>query len=82
MTMPITVVLHISGSEPVLAEIDELPEPDHTLIRVNNPRKVDGKDLHYLADKVVTVYWPIDKLSFIEVLPTEEEDRIISFVRE
>jgi hypothetical protein len=80
--MPITLVLHITGTEPVVAEVDELPNPTDTLIKVSNPRKVDGKDLHYLAEKVVTVYWPVDKLSFIEVLPTEEEESIIGFVRE
>ena len=80
--MPITVVLHISGTEPVVAEVEELPGLNDTLIKVSNPRKVDGKDLHYLADKVVTVYWPVDKLTFIEVLPTEEEESIIGFVRE
>jgi hypothetical protein len=80
--MPITLVMHITGTEPVVAEVDELPNPTDTLIKVSNPRKVDGKDLHYLAEKVVTVYWPVDKLSFIEVLPTEEEETIIGFVRE
>jgi hypothetical protein len=80
--MPITLVLHISGTEPVVAEVDELPGPQDTMIKVSNPRKIDGKDLHYLAEKVVTVYWPVDKLSFIEVMPTEEEESIIGFVRE
>ena len=80
--MPITLILHISGTEPVVAEVDELPELHDTMIKVSNPRKVDGKDLHYLAEKVVTVYWPVDKPSFIEVMPSEEEESIIGFVRE
>jgi hypothetical protein len=49
---------------------------------VRNPRRLDGKDIHYLAENVVTVIWPIDKLNFIEVLASEEEEEIISFVRE
>lgn len=80
--MPFTLVVHISGSEPILAEVDELPNPSDQMLKITNPRKLDGKDLHYLAEKVVTVYWPIDKISFIEVLPSEEEETIIGFVRE
>lgn len=80
--MPITVILHLTGAEPILAELEELPNPSDQLIRVANPRRVDGKDLHYLSERVMTVYWPIDKISFIEVLSSEEEEAIIGFVRE
>lgn len=77
-----TVILHIKNTEPVIAEVEELPQPNDSMITVKNPRTVDGKDLHYLMDKVVTVIWPIDALNFIEILPSEEEEDIISFVRE
>jgi hypothetical protein len=80
--MPITLILHIQNSEPVVGEVDELPASGDQLIKVNNPRRVDGKDLQYLADKVVAVFWPVYKLNFIEVLPSEDEERIIGFVRE
>ena len=80
--MPITVLLHVLNSEPVLGELDDLPNGSDNFVKLNNPRRVDGKDLHYLTDKVVTVLWPMDKLNFIEILPSEEEDRIIGFVRE
>lgn len=80
--MPIRVILHVSNSEPILAEVDELPKSSDNSITIHNPSRLDGKELHYLADKVVTVIWPIDKLNFIEVLPSEEEEKIFGFVRE
>ena len=80
--MATTVVLHIKNTEPVIAEVEELPQPNDAMITVKNPRTIDGKDLHYLMDKVVTVIWPIDALNFIEILPSEDEEQIISFVRE
>lgn len=77
-----TVVLHVQNEEPILCEVEELPGPNDRIVKVRNPRRLDGKDIHYLAENVVTVIWPIDKLNFIEVLASEEEEEIISFVRE
>lgn len=80
--MAISVLIHIENSDPVLGEIEEYPEPTDYLIKVYNPRQRDGKDLHYLEMDVVVVYWPIHKLNFIEVLPSEADEEIIGFVRE
>ena len=80
--MAIEVILHIQNSDPILGEIDALPEPQDSFIIVTNPRKRDGKDLHYLQNNVQTVLWPIQQLAFIEILPGENEDQIIGFVRE
>jgi len=77
-----TIVAHISNSDPVMGEVDELPAPNATMIMLKNPRKVDGKDLHYLSEKSTTVYWPLDKINFLEVLGAETEEEIIGFVRE
>lgn len=76
------VILHINNTEPVLAEIEELPGPNDTLIKVSNPRARDGKDLVFLDHNVVTVYWPTNTLNFIEILPSDSEEDVFSFVRE
>jgi hypothetical protein len=80
--MPISVVLHIQNEEAVIGEVDEIPSPTDLLISITNPRRMDGKDLHYLTENVVTVIWPVHRLNFIEILPTKEEEEIIGFVRE
>lgn len=80
--MAFTLVLHIANTDPVVGEVENLPAPTDNLIMLTNPRKMDGKDLHYLAHDVVTVYWPVDKLNFIEVLPGEQDDEIVAFYRE
>ena len=77
-----TLILHIHNADPVVGEVDELPEPSDNLIIINNPRMRDGKDVPYLAENVVTVLWAVDKLSFIEVLAGKDEEEIIGFVRE
>jgi len=80
--MPTTVLVHLSGEDPVLGEIDELPEPTDTAITVNNPRRKDGKDLPYIDGNVVSVMWPMHRVTFMEILPTAEEEELIGFVRE
>jgi len=76
------IILHIQGEEPILGEVDELPDPAALMVMVNNPRRIDGKDLTYLEENVTTVYWPAFRINFIEILPTREEEEIIGFVRE
>ena len=80
--MAYSVILHIVGEPSILGEVDELPKPSDNLIIISNPRLRDGKDLHYLEHNVVKVIWPIDKITLIEVLESEEEERLIGFVRE
>jgi hypothetical protein len=80
--MAYSLVLHISGEEALMGEVDELPKPADNVLILNNPRRRDGKDLHYLQANVVQAIWPMSKINFMEVLPTEEEEEIISFVRE
>lgn len=80
--MAITVLLHLSGEDPVVGEVEELPSPTDTTITLSNPRRRDGKDLPYLESNVVTVVWPIHRVFFMEIMPTAEEEKLIGFVRE
>jgi hypothetical protein len=38
--------------------------------------------VHYIDHNVTSVLWPWDRIYFLEVLPTEEQERIISFFRD
>jgi hypothetical protein len=80
--MPYSIVLHVQGEEPIIGEIERLPSMNDLLVTVSNPRRLDGKDLHYLAENVITVIWPVARLNFIEIMPTKEDEDIIGFVRE
>lgn len=80
--MSFQIILHIENTDPILGEVEELPNPSDQLIKVDNPTLRDGKELQYLQNEVVTVYWPIKRINFIEVLPSREEEQIIGFVRE
>jgi hypothetical protein len=77
-----SVVIHLLNEEPILGDIEALPGMADTMITVKNPRKRDGKDVNNLDANVTTVIWPVSRVVFIEVLPSGEEEEIISFVRE
>lgn len=77
-----SIIIHIQNEDPVLGEIDALPTSADTLLTVKNPRRRDGKDVHYIDGSVTTVIWPLTRITFVEVLPGEEEEDIISFIRE
>ena len=80
--MAYSLILHIAGESSILGEVEELPKSSDTIIMVSNPRMRDGKDIHYLEHNVVKVIWPINKLTLIEILESEEEESLIGFVRE
>jgi len=80
--MALTVIIHLPNEDPVCGEIDQLPAAGDSIITLHNPRRRDGKDIHYLSSDIITVIWPFNQIAFIEVMPSEGEERIITFVRE
>lgn len=80
--MPFSILLHVTGEDPILGEVDDLPTTEDNSITVNNPRRRDDKDLPYLHETVTTVIWPMHRVTFIEILPSKEEEDLIGFVRE
>ncbi len=80
--MSTTVIVHIRNAEPMLAEIEELPQLTDTLLKLSNPRQRDGKDLMFLEHNVVNVYWPWAEISFLEIMPGETAEDVVSFIRE
>jgi hypothetical protein len=77
-----TVLIHIMNDDPVLGEMDSMPTAQDAMVIVKNPRRRDGKDLPYLEANVSTVLWPLLRVNFIELMPSGEEEEIITFIRE
>ena len=77
-----TLLIHIVNEDPIVGEVDELPGMSDTLILINNPRRKDGKDVHYLDSSVVSILMPVSRTTFIEIIPSEIEEEIISFVKD
>jgi hypothetical protein len=77
-----TVVLHIMGEDPVLADLEQDPQPSDNYIKVSNLRKRDGKDVSYLTAGVQSVIYPWHRITFLEIMVSEEErGSVIDFFR-
>jgi hypothetical protein len=77
-----TAIIHIQNEDPVLGDLETMPAPTDLVVIVKNPRKRDGKDIHYLDPRVTLVVFPMARINFIEILPSGDEEEIITFVRE
>lgn len=80
--MAITVIVHFTNEDPIVAEMEELPGPSATLITVANPRRRDGKALHYITAGSVSYIFGMHRISFIEVMAEHEQGEVVEFFRE
>jgi hypothetical protein len=80
--MPYTVMIHVLNEDAVVGEVDELPEPNDQVIIVSNVRRRDGRDVSYILPETNTVVYPWTRVHCVEILPSEAEEEIVSFIRE
>jgi len=80
--MAMEVIIHLMNEDPVLAEMETMPDPSHQSIVVSNPRRRDGRPLHYVTEGATIFIFPWSRITFIEVMETEEAREVIEFFRE
>ena len=80
--MTFQIQVHISGDDPVVLDVDELPGPTDQWVIGTNPRRRDQKEVAYILREVNQVMFPIGRVNFIQILPSEREEEIPTFVRE
>lgn len=77
-----SVIVHINNEEPVLAEVEVLPTEGANIVTLQNPRRRDGQEVHYLDEETTTMIVPFHRINFIQVMPSAETEDVIGFVRE
>lgn len=80
--MSVIVTVHIANEDAVVAELDKMPDARDQVIIIHNPRRRDGKDLHYLDEGVSTMIVPWHRINFVQVMPSAELEDVIGFVRD
>lgn len=78
----LTIIVHIVNEDPVVCEVDELPSPSDQFLLLNNPRRRDGKDIHYLDEEVTSMIIPWHRINFVQLMPSADVEEVIGFVRE
>ena len=78
----IKVIIHIINEDPIIAEMHDYPEPDASFIILQKPRMRDGRPISYINPEVTTLMWPLNRINFIEILPDDDGEEIITHVRE
>ncbi len=77
------VILHILNEDPVLADMEELPDPTAIYFACSNLRKRDGKPVHYITQGAKSIHFPWSRINFIEIMVSAEEKReVFDFYRE
>jgi hypothetical protein len=80
--MPFTLFVHMISDEPFLLDVEELPNPSDNLIIGRHPRRRDNKEVTYILSEVTTVILPMTRVTFLEVMPSGEEEDIFKPFRE
>ena len=80
--MPYAVLIHILNEEAVVGEIEEMPDPSDQVLIVNHVRYRDGRQVSYILPETDTVIYPWIRIHCLEIMPGEEKEEIVSFIRE
>jgi hypothetical protein len=67
----ITLILHISNSQPIKVDVEEMPKPTDAVIIGQNPRERSDKELPWVDDGVSTVMFPWWRINYIQVVPDQ-----------
>jgi len=77
-----TVLIHVLNEEAVVGEIEHIPDPTDQVLIVSNVRLRDGRDVSYVLPETKTVVYPWTRIHCVEVLPSEADEEVVSFIRE
>jgi hypothetical protein len=75
--MAYTLLIHLLNEDPFLLDCEELPKTTDSLLIGNHPRRRDNKEVRFIDQSVTTVIFPLTRISFIEVMPSGEEEEIL-----
>jgi hypothetical protein len=80
--MSMEVIVHLFNEDPIIAEMENMPDPTHQTVVLTNPRRRDGRALHYVTEGATAFIFPWSRITFIEIMETEEEKEVVEFFRE
>ena len=79
--MATTVIVHVMGDDPFVAELEEMPQPSDQSLILLNPRRRDNKPLLYLERDTLSMILPMHRVNFIEITPSQDTEEADLFFR-
>jgi hypothetical protein len=80
--MSYRIQIHIVNDDPIVLDVDDLPQPADQFVMGMNPQRRDGKQVDYILREVNQVIIPWTRINYIQVLPSEGAEEVPTFVRE
>lgn len=81
--MAIRVLIHFPNDDAVLGEMDDMPDPTHTYIRVRNVSRKDGKSIDLVDNRTTSIAYPWSRITYVEFFNEEAaREAVMGFFRE
>lgn len=80
--MRFSAVIQLLEEDPILGELEGLPDPSAQFVTVFNPRRRDGRPVTFLDNSIDRVLFAWHRIGHIQILPDAGMEKVISFVRE
>jgi hypothetical protein len=75
--MTVTLLLHLANEDPLVVDVEEMPKAVDNLLICHHPRRKDNKELRNIEANVNTLIYPLQRINFIEVLPSGDEEEVL-----
>lgn len=76
-------LVHVTNEDPIMCDLDSMPDPTDLYIRIRNPRKRDGKPFELLAEDATSFLYPWTRITFVELFEEDStRESIVGFFRE
>jgi len=69
-----TVIIHLLNQDPIVADMEMLPNEDAAFITFSNPRMRDDKNVGWATPGARSFIFPWSRINFIEVMTSKEEE--------
>lgn len=80
--MPERVIIHILNDDPIVGEIEKIPDTAEQWLTIRNPERRDGKPVPYLEPNTMAVVFPIHRITFLEVISGESAEDVVTHFKE
>lgn len=76
-------LVHVTNEDPIMCDLDSMPNPTDIFLRIRNPRKRDGKPFDLLDEDATSFLYPWTRITFVELYEEDAtRESIVGFFRE